>query len=265
MTATHEIVLCAAGVLGGALNTAGAGGGVIIVLTLLAAGMPPQVAVATMQASIPASFLGAVVPTWRNRRDYQSILPGVIAAMAGTAVGVWLVSQLSAPAFRVAAPGLMAVAGVLLVVQPYLPRVLAMRGTRVTAGAGGRVDDLDTSRLARPVALPAALAGVALYAGAFGGGAGVAVLVVFTILTPWTWRQANSAKNAICLLMSLVCSGAFLATGLADLSAVLILIVSQIIGGALGVKLAQRLPEDLLRRTVAATAVLGAVAMTGSN
>jgi uncharacterized membrane protein YfcA len=265
MTTSDGILLTIAGVLGGALNTMGAGGGVIMFLALLITGMPPQVAVATSQTAIPASFLGAIVPTWRHRFDYRPILPAVIAATAGTAVGVWLVSQLSGPAFRVAAPWLTGLAAILLIVQPYLPRVLARRGTRITAGAGGPPDLEPFDRSPRLVPLAMALFAVALYAGAFGGGTGVAILLVFATLTNWTWHEANRTKNAVCLLMSLVCSAAFLVTGLADPWAVVVLMAGQIVGGALGVWVADRLSADTLRRTVAVVTVVGAVAMAGSN
>jgi uncharacterized membrane protein YfcA len=245
-------IVVPAGLLGGALNTMAAGGGVVTFLALLLTGMPPQVAIATSQVAIPASFLGGARRAWRDRAQYRPVLGGLVAAAAGTGLGVWLVSRVDAHTFRRAAPVLLLVAATLLLLQPHLPRMIS----RWRAGSTAR---------GRRLAVALALFGTAIYGGAFGGGVAVAVLVVFAALTPWTWHRSNTTKNVVCLVMSVVCSGAFALTGLVAWAPAAALAGSQLAGGMIGVALARRMSADTLRRTVAVVTVLGAVTMAGSG
>jgi uncharacterized protein len=255
MSILDFVVLTAAGLAGGTLNSMAAGGGVIMVLALLLTGMPAQVAVATSQVAIPASFLPAIGPAWRRRREYQPMLPALAGAAAGTALGVWLVAQLDAATFRLVAPVLLLAAAGLLLVQPRMPHILA-----------ARADDrpgIEPAR--RRVAMGVGLFGVAIYAGAFGGGVAVAVLAVFAVLTPWSWDQANATKNLTCLVMSIVASVAFLLTGLAAWWPAMVLAVSQLAGGAVGQWAAGHVSEEHLRKTVAVATCAGAVLMVGNS
>lgn len=248
MTANTIAFLVTMGILGGALNSMAAGGGVLTFLSLLAVGLPPQVAVATSQVAIPASFAPSVVRAWKDRAAYRPMVPGLIAGAAGTGLGVWLVSRLDGPTFRVLTPILMCMAAALLLVQPRMQTVINSRKT----DARGR-------HLA--VALALFLCGI--YAGAFGGAVAVAILVAFAIITPWPWHTANHYKNGACLIMSLVCSPAFIVTGLASWEHTAWLAGSLLVGGIGGTWLASRLPANFLRKMVAVVTFGGAAVMVG--
>lgn len=252
MSPSHTAIIAIAGLLGGALNTMAAGGGVLTFLALIMTGVPPQMAIATSQAAIPASFLGGARRAWRNRIEYRPLLLGLIAAATGTALGVWLVSMLDAHTFRQLAPILLILAATLLVVQPHMQRLIDKRQVSTTAGG-------------RQVAVAVALFGASIYAGAFGGGVAVAILVVFATLTPWTWHKSNTTKNVVCLVMSFVGAGAFALTGLVVWEAAAWLAGSQLVGGVAGNWLARRLSANTLRKTVAVVTVLGAVVMVNST
>lgn len=209
----------AAGLAGGALNSMAAGGGVITLLALLVIGLPPQVAVATSQLVIPFSFLGGLPQAWRARAEYKALVPALATAAIGTGVGVVLVTVVDAHTFKMITPGLMACAAVLLLIQPRMQRLIDERHARrhPDLPAELRPDRVTITRR-RQLTLGAVLFGVALYAGAFGGGVAVAVLLAFAFLTPWPWHQANVIKNAACLIMSIVGGVVFAFTGLAAIS-----------------------------------------------
>lgn len=249
MTTGTILVVVTVGILAGALNSAAAGGGVLTFLTLLAIGLPPHVAVATSQVAIPASFAPSIVRAWKVRATYRAMVPGLLSGAAGTGLGVWVISRLDGPTFRIVTPVFMCVAAALLLVQPRMQHV---------------IDSRDTNPRGRQIAVVLALFLCGIYAGAFGGAVAVAILVAFAIITPWPWHTANHYKNGACLIMSLVCSPAFAMTGLTAWEPAAWLAGSLLIGGAAGTWLADKLPANVLRKTVAVLAFGGAAALIGN-
>ncbi|TCO49767.1 sulfite exporter TauE/SafE family protein [Actinocrispum wychmicini] len=239
-------ILVFGGVLAGILNVAAAGGSLLSFLTLSLVGVPPLAANATNLAATPASFLGGFPNAWHARKETRL---GFLSAVAGTAVGVWLVNSLTADVFRRIAPILLVVAALVLILQPWLgPRVQRRAGTSET----------------HPAAMTVSLFGTGVYAGGFGAGVGILVLVVLAYTTPWPWRTLNGSKNVVCLMTSLVGLAAFAMTGLVVWPLAAVLAGSMAVGGLLGHWITRHVPGELLRGTVAVMAAFGAGHMAAS-
>jgi uncharacterized membrane protein YfcA len=247
------------GVVAGVLNVAAAGGSLVSFLALSATGVPLLTANATNLAATPASFIGTVPTTVRTSREHQhNTIPTVmtlVATVVGTVTGVWLVNSVTTETFRHVAPVLLLIAAASLLAQPWLrPWITRQRARRHTPAEGSR-----------PVVVAGWLFVTSVYAGAWGGGVGVMVLVVFTLTTSWPWAVANSAKNAICLITSAIGVAAFSVTGLVIWPVFAVLAPAMALGGLIGQWLTRRVPEELLRTTVAVVTAFSAGHMAGAT
>jgi uncharacterized membrane protein YfcA len=235
----NNAVLIVGGVVAGMLNAAAAGGSLLSFLTLSALGVPPLAANATNLAATPASFLAGVPAAWRSRRVTK---PGFLSAIAGAATGVWLVNSMTADMFRRAAPVLLVVAALVLVLQPWLRQQIKRQPT--------------TTEHPRSMAVWLFCTGV--YAGGFGAGVGILVLTVLAYTTSLPWHTINSSKNVICLFTSLAGLAAFALTGLVIWPLAAILAASMALGGLCGHWIIRHVPDELLRNGVAVLAAFGA-------
>ncbi|MEV4312081.1 sulfite exporter TauE/SafE family protein [Actinocrispum sp. NPDC049592] len=233
---TTLIVL--SGLIAGVLNVAAAGGSLISFLALSITGVPPLAANATNLAATPASFLSGIPAAWRHRQTLHS---GLASAALGTVAGVWLVTSLSAGTFRRAAPVLLVMAALVLVLQPWLhPRIQRHQGTQ------------------HPISRTVWLFCTGIYAGGFGAGVGILVLVVLAYTTTWPWLTVTASKNTICLITSMAGLGTLALTGAVIWPLAALLAAAMAIGGLIGQWLLRRLPEDLLRGAIAVLAAFGA-------
>ncbi|MET0134948.1 MAG: sulfite exporter TauE/SafE family protein [Kibdelosporangium sp.] len=232
-------VLVLAGVVAGILNVAAAGGSLVSFMALTMLGVPPLQANATNLAATPASFLGGAPTVWRGR---HGVGLGLLSTVAGTVVGVWFVAGLTAETFQRLAPALLLIAAMLLLSQPWIqPRIKARDGQAATRGV-----------------LPAWLFLTGVYAGSFGAGVGVLLLVVLAFTTSWPWHTVNARKNVVCLATSVVGLAGFAMTGLVIWPLALTLAAAMAIGGLVGQWLTRRVPDDILRSAVAVLAAFGA-------
>jgi len=246
---TDILVITAGGVLGGMLNAMAAGGGVVSFLFLTMGGLPAQAANTVNLLAMPASFVGTLPTAWRTRTQLRVGWLGLLAAAIGTATGVGLATVIPATALKTVTPLLLLAAAALLLIQPSMPELV---GDHLQRRQGD----------AHPGTIAAALFGTSVYAGAFGGGVGVAVLLAFAVLTPWTFEQASVAKNLVCLWTSTV--GAVLYAvfgsvfGSVSWQPAGWLAAGLLAGGLLGDLLRRKLSEKTLRSTVAIVTAFGA-------
>jgi uncharacterized membrane protein YfcA len=255
VTGGEYVALVAAGLVSGALNYVAAGGAVFSFLVLGWLGFPATIANATNLAATPASFLTALPGAWRDRHEHAQQGPLLAVAILGTLLGAWLFTVLPGARFRQIAPVLLLMAAVALIVHPVLKHRLDRRRATGTA---------TNTRLGMTVGI----ATTSLYAGFYGGGVGVFVIVVLALTTHWPWLAINGLKNVICLVTSLAGLGAYALTGLVDWPVAAVLGASMALGGFLGQKVIDKLPrqdaEEIMRQFVSVAAGLGAGVMIAS-
>ena len=97
---------------------------------------------------------------------------------------------------------------------------------------------------------------VSIYGGYFGAGLGVLMLGVLSVGTGGDYRSANVAKNLLTAVNSTAATFIFAAQGVLPWPATLLMMLGTLVGGLIGARLAQVMPNDAARRLVVFVGVL---------
>ncbi|MFS0853634.1 sulfite exporter TauE/SafE family protein [Microbacterium sp. 179-I 3D4 NHS] len=227
------LLVVAAGVCAGAVNTAVGSGSLITYPALLLAGLPPVVANVTNTIGLtPGSVMGAVAfrkELRAHRRILAVLLP---VAIAGGVIGAALLRILPSDVFRFAVPVLVIGAAVLVGVQPLLRR---------------RASSPESPRWA---ALVAAVAAASIYGGYFSAAQGILLLGILGVLLGGELVVQNALKNALQAVVNLVAAVFFLLTSPFHAGFVLCVAAGALAGAPLGAWLSRRIPERAFRMSV---------------
>lgn len=246
MTPLEAIFVLSAGVFAGGINAVVGTGTLVTFPVLLAVGYPPVVAnVSNGLGLVPGSVSGAV--GYRRELAGQSrrlVRLGIGSALGGV-LGAVLLLVLPASAFEAIVPILIALALVLVVLQPLLARRLA--GTRDTRPAHGG---------------PALLLGIfaaGIYGGYFGAAQGVLLVGLMGVLMEETLQRINAVKNVLTAVANLTSGLVFVFVAQVAWLVVLLLAVGSIIGGQVGARFGRRLPAAWLRGVIVVVGVAAIV------
>lgn len=246
MTALHALVLALAGLAAGGINSIAGGGSLISFPAMLAIGMPALSANATNLIAVTPGYLGGTIG-YRAQLTGQS--PRVrrfgAAVVAGALVGSTILLAAPASAFDAVAPFCVLAACALLVAQPRLAHAHARAG-------GGD----ERSRTLLAVIF---LGGV--YGGYFGAGLGIMLLALLAVFVQEDLQRLNALKGVLSLLVSIAAAVLLGLFGPVDWAACAIVAAASLVGGRLGVVVAQRLPAQTLRYTVASYGTVVAVVL----
>jgi uncharacterized protein len=226
-----------AGVFAGGINTIVGSGTLVTFPVLLAVGYGPVTAnVSNTVGLVPGSFSGAVGYRAELAGQRRRVLVLGTASVLGGITGAVLLLSLPSSAFEAIVPVLIAVALVLVVLQPRLARTLAARRER-----------------ARPHGGPWLWLGTYLtgiYGGYFGAAQGVILLALEGIAIPEDMQRLNALKNVLAGLVNGVAALIFVfVADVAWLPAVL-LAVGSTVGGQLGARIGRRLSPAVLRGVI---------------
>lgn len=237
MSAPGSLVfLLVAGLFAGAVNAVAGGGSLLLFPALLAVGFPPLAANVTNSVAQWPGYLGIVAGARRDLRGQRRrILPTASVAAVGSGVGCALLLTLPGAVFDTVVPVLVLLASVLLALQPRIKRWI---GT-LEPGAPDRNAAL----------LPAVFLG-AVYGGYFGGALGVILIATLSLCTHDRLVRLNALKGLLSLVIATVTVVIFAIGAPVDWLAVAVLAPTTLVGGFVGAKLAQRLPENVLRWVV---------------
>ena len=229
-------MLLAAGVASGAVNAVAGGGSLLLFPALLAVGFPPLAANVTNSIIQCPGYVGLALGSRRELRCQRDrVLSTTGVAVAGSLLGSLLLLELSTEVFDAVVPALVALASVLLGVQPWLSRWI-----------GEPQPDAPDRRA---FLLPAVFF-AAIYGGYFGGALGVILIAVLAVAAHDDLRRINAVKGVLSLIISVVSVVVFAIGAPVDWLAVGLLAPTTLIGGFLGAKLAGRLPAPVLRVAV---------------
>jgi uncharacterized membrane protein YfcA len=231
-----EIVLLAlAGVLAGAINAVAGGGSLITFPVLLALGLPALTANISNSIAQSPGYLSVAIGYRRELRGQGARVRRLAPlALAGGAAGVVALHLGSHDTFRAVVPWLVLLACALLALQPRLRRRIEE----------GRLSPPPTFVLDVVMVLSGA------YIAYFGAAAGVLLLAVLAVLVTDTLQRLNALNRLLVLLVNLPASIALAILGPVDWVAVAVLAPTTLIGGSLGVVVARRLSDRLLRIAV---------------
>jgi uncharacterized membrane protein YfcA len=233
-------VLFAAALGAGLVDTIAGGGGMITLPALLAAGLPPQLALGTNK--LQSSF-GSLTATLRFRSaglvSLRSILPGILATALGAGLGALVVGRLDPGFLRLLIPFCLVGILVFLLFKPEF-------GSRHAAARW-------PARLFWPVA------GLVLgfYDGFFGPGTGTFWAMALVGLAGMDLRAATAHTKAVNFTSNLVSLAVFLTAGSVVLALGLLMGLGQAAGAWIGSHLVLKRGTGLVRRLVlAVTAVM---------
>jgi uncharacterized membrane protein YfcA len=230
------VLVLAAGVFAGAINTVVGSGTLVTFPVLLAVGYNPVVAnVSNTLGLVPGSVSGAIGYRAELAGQRRRILVLGSASLLGGIAGAVLLLSLPGSAFEAIVPALIALALVLVVAQPRLARALAER------------------RPARPHGGPPLWAGVlgtGVYGGYFGAAQGVILLALCGIAIPEDLQRLNALKNVLAALVNGIAAVVFLFFASVAWLPALLLAVGSAAGGQLGARIGRSLSPAVLRGVI---------------
>ncbi len=240
------LLVGAAGIAAGTINTVVGSGTLITFPVLLALGVPPVTAnVSNTIGLVPGSFSGA----WSYRRELAGQRDRLIrygsASVIGGVTGAILLLVLPAGVFGDVVPVLIVLALVLVVAQPWLARRLL--GSELH-GSG-----------ARPVLLWVAVLLTGVYGGYFGAAQGVIVIALMGIMLDADLQRMNALKNVLTGTVNGVAGVVFIILAHPDWTYVLIIAIGSAIGGQIGGLIGRRLSPVVLRTIIVVVGVAALV------
>lgn len=255
MQTWEYLAAAGAAVLSGMMNALVGGGTLITFPMLVALGVPPVSANMTNTVALCPGYFGGAWAQREGLKGQRHRLPVLLTAGAlGGLAGALLLRVTSDDALRRAVPALLALATLLLALQPKL------RGWLGAHAASAERPDA--------VWLAPVIGLVAVYGGFFGAGLGVMLLAVLGLGVHEPLNRSNVLKQVLSLTINVVAALFFVFSGPGSDNRVwwglaAVMAVGCLLGGALGGRLAERLDADRFRIVVvfvgAAVAVTYAV------
>jgi uncharacterized membrane protein YfcA len=214
----------------GFIDAIAGGGGLVTVPALLAAGLPPHIALGTNKGQAIWGTAAALANFARRGWIDRRTVPGRFAAgFVGSCAGAALVLVLSPEVLR----------PVVLVLLVAVAAVLAFRPT---------VEPTPRPRTAAAgVAIALALG---LYDGFFGPGMGTFLVVGFVLVLGHTLTRATAEAKVVNFASNLAALGVFTWQGTVLWSVALPMAAAQLVGGLAGSQVALRGGDRLVRRVL---------------
>ncbi|HVP69507.1 MAG TPA: TSUP family transporter [Anaeromyxobacteraceae bacterium] len=225
--------LALAALAAGAVDAVAGGGGLITLPSLLAAGLPPGVALGTNKGQSVFGSGAALVRFARaglvDRRMARVTFP---SGLAGSLVGAGLVLLVPPSALRPLVLVLLVTVAVVLALRPAAPAPRAVPRRR-------------------PAAVAAVIAAViGAYDGFFGPGTGTFLIFAFTLFLGARLQEASADAKVVNFASNLAAVALFASRGTVAWGVALPMAAGQFAGGTLGAHLAVRGGDRLVRWAV---------------
>lgn len=227
-------LLCLAAWAAGMVNSI-AGGGTLLTFPTLENVVGSILANGTSTvALVPGAFAGAFGFRHELIQTRKPLLWLFGPSLLGGAVGTLLVTRLDKSVFEALIPWLILTASLLLVLQPWVSRLL--KGRSATGRAG----------LPWPIAVVLQFL-IAIYGGYFGAGIGILMLSTLGFMGLSDIHRMNAVKTVLASLINGVSATLFILEGKVVWPYALVMMAAAIAGGYLGARLSRRLPQPAVR------------------
>lgn len=240
------LVVFAAGIAAGTINTVVGSGTLITFPVLLGVGLPPVTAnVSNTVGLFPGSFVGAYGYRRELAGQGRRAMLMATASLPGAILGAVLLLVLPPGVFKAVVPVLI-----------ILAILLVAFGRRISAwtSAHGRSASAHVT-----VPLWLLTFATAVYGGYFGAAQGVLLMGIFSLFLAESLQRQNALKNVLAGLVNFVAAVVFALTTHVDWAAALAIACGSILGGVIGARVGRRLSPVALRATII---VVGIVAVT---
>lgn len=246
----EALVIIAAGMAAGTINTIVGSGSLITFPTLLLLGYPPLVAnVSNTVGLVPGTISGAFGYRRELSGQRARATPLVIAAGLGGLTGAGLLLILPASAFARIVPVLILVACGLVAIQPRVSKWVIERRLRL-----GHAPQPGGGPL---LAFTVYLTGI--YGGYFGAAQGVILIALLSILIDDNLQRLNGLKNVLTAAINGVAAIIFIAVAPVAWGPAILLAIGSTIGGQLGAIVGRRLSPIALRSVIIVVGTIVAV------
>ncbi len=220
----HILLLFAAGVLAGLMNSVAGGGSFITFPALLMVGIPPVSANATNTVALwpgSAASVGAYRCELKSQRKHILLLG--IVSLAGGWLGAILLLHTRDELFSKLIPYLMLTATLVFAVSPGISRLVRQ--------ASGLADNAGVARRATLIML---YLGIAVYGGFFGAGVGILTLAIFSLMGLKSIHEMNALKTFQVMLVNGIAVITFVLAGIIQWPQASAMIIGASIGGYCG-------------------------------
>jgi len=236
MTTRDFLLLGLAAFGAGGVNALAGGGTLLSFPALLALGVPPIAANVTNAIALCPGYFGATLAQRRHLEGQsQWVRACMPAAIAGGLVGAFLLLRTHERTFQALVPYMLCIASLLLALQERV-KAFAIRQT------GGAAEPY------RSRVLPAlAVFVAAVYGGFFSAGMSVILLAVLAVTIHETFARLNALKQIAAFSVNVAAAAFFLFSDQVIWSAVLVMALGALLGGAVGGHAASRLNPTALR------------------
>tara|TARA_A100001391_G_scaffold76110_2_gene49301 strand:+ start:198 stop:977 length:780 start_codon:yes stop_codon:yes gene_type:complete len=197
------VLLFAAGLLGGMINSLAGGGSFVIFPALLFAGVPPVLANASNTYACLPGYVTGAIGYWKHIAPHKGRLALYSAlGLVGGFLGAEALMRISDEAFSVIIPWLMAFAVAIYIFGQRINRFFAARsvGSKRAARAGA-------------IGLSVLLLAISFYGGFFNAGLGIVLLAWLALAGFEDVHAMNGLKLLISAVVSVVAVLRFAATG----------------------------------------------------
>jgi uncharacterized membrane protein YfcA len=235
------LVIIAAGMAAGTINTIVGSGSLITFPVLLLLGFTPLVANVTNTVGVvPGSISGSVGYRRELAGQRARAKPLLVAALLGGITGAGLLLVLPASAFARIVPVLILVAVALVAIQPRLSAWIVERRERLGH---------DSRREGGPL-LVVGVYLTGIYGGYFGAAQGVILIALLAILVDDDLQRLNGLKNVLAAVVNSVAAIIFIAVAPVAWLPAILLAIGSTIGGLMGAYVGRRLSPLVLRGAI---------------
>ena len=259
MSFAHILLVIAAAMGAGAINSLVGSGTLITFPTLVALGYPPVTA--TMSNAI-----GLVAGGVSGTLGYRAELAGqwrrlrwqIPASVSGATIGAFLLLHLPEKVFTQVVPVLLVLALILVIAGPRIQDYARRRAL----AAGRSADHVPPVRMAALV-LGTFLVGI--YGGYFTAAQGILLIGVMGALLPEDVQRMNAAKNLLSLLVNVVAAIGYTLVAFDRVSWPVagLIAVGSLIGGWVGARYGRRLSPNALRAVIVVVGLIGLYRLLG--
>ena len=235
MSLAEASLLATAALFAGALNAVAGGGSFLTFPALVFSGVPPLIANATSTAAVWPGAVASSLGYRAELKDESALAArlGLVSALGGVLGAVGVIGTPQA-VFVAVLPLLLLVATLVFTFGDVLRRRLEAWGSPPVAAVVG------------------AQFLVAAYGGYFGGGMGLMMLALFSLLGPKHLHAMNALKSVLGVAINATALLTFIVAGKVDWPRAALMAVASTAGGYLGASVARRVPAAKAKRFVVA-------------
>jgi uncharacterized membrane protein YfcA len=250
MTSLEQLAVVAAGFGAGIMTSTVGVASLLSFPVLVAVGLPPVVANASNTVGMTPGGMSGSFGYRRELSEHPVVTALVILTCAvGSVAGAILLLALPAEVFEQIVPWLILFTCLLVGAQPTIRKWVRRRHGGTPPAPRTHMSPLTT--------LFAALTGV--YGGYFGAGSGVMMMAVLGLGTDLEFRIVNALKTLAVMAANVVASVIFLFVADLEWVAVVLLAVGSVVGGYVGARIGNYLPETALRVAIVLTGIVAAI------